>query len=323
MNMIDRKLLAAGYAAAVGSIILVIVLLSIAVLSDLGAAEGNRGPAAAQSTSEGNNSKETGAEDPAEEGLSGEDRPGVDPADADFANDDPAEEEPADGEEAESAGEAWVEEQADYLATVMDQTNSAAEIMTLSGKELWSRFDGAVLTGDSRVVGFSLYTGIPGSHVKARNGATITELPGFVQEIAALRPQRVFIAYGINDIKSSVGGKTAAGYAEYAAERIAELEEALDGADIFVNSILPVSPSLAQRDPDYQKVGAYNRELKEMCRKHGWHYIDNDRLAADHADLYVSDGIHLEAGFYEHWGRNMLIFQAGVHNDEGGTGVDR
>ena len=60
-----------------------------------------------------------------------------------------------------------------------------------------------------------------------------------------------------------------------------------------------------------------------MCGKRGWHYIDNDSLAAKYGDLYVSDGIHLEAGFYEHWGRNMLIVQAGVHMDEGGTGVDR
>ena len=205
----------------------------------------------------------------------------------------------------------------------MEQADSAAEIMTLTGKDLWSRFDGAVLTGDSRVVGFSLYTGIPDSNVKARNGATIALLPEFVPEIAALKPESVFVAYGINDIKSAVGGKTAAQYAEYAGKKISEMEKALDGAEIYVNSILPVSPSLAEHDPEYRKVDAYNRELKEMCRKHGWHFIDNDSIAAKYADLYVSDGIHLEAGFYEHWGRNMLMVQAGVHTGEGGTGVDR
>ena len=300
-NMIDKRLLAAGYTAAVGSIILVIVLLGAAVLSDLSAGKEQEDPAAVQSTAESNESREaTAAVQSTAEGS--EDREAGD-------------EEPADGEEVENAESDRGEERADLLSTDMDRTSSAAEIMALSGKELWSRFDGAVLTGDSRVVGFSLYTGIPDSRVKARNGATIAELPGFVQEIADLKPERVFIAYGINDIKSSVGGKAAAQYAEYAGEKIGELEKALDGAEIYVNSILPVSPSLAKQDPDYQKVSAYNRELREMCRKHGWHYIDNDTLAAEHADLYVSDGIHLEAGFYEHWGRNMLIAQAGVHTD--------
>ena len=291
--MIDKKLMAAGYAAALGSIILVPVLLGAALLSESGGGREQKEISAVRSTVSSDETEEVESQDP------------------------------ADGEEAENIEESWVEEQSDLLSTVMEQTNSAAEIMTLSGKELWSRFDGAVLTGDSRVVGFSLYTGIPDSHVKARNGATITELPGFVQEIAALRPQRVFIAYGINDIKSSVGGKTAAQYAEYAGKKISEMEKALDGAEIYVNSILPVSPSLAEHDPEYRKVDAYNRELKEMCRKHGWHFIDNDSIAAKYADLYVSDGIHLEAGFYEHWGRNMLMVQAGVHTGEGGTGVDR
>ena len=291
--MIDKKLMAAGYAAAVGSIIIVPLLLGAAFLSDLRRGREQAEPAAVQDTAGSVGTGETQTQVPAEE------------------------------KEEENTGEAWVEEQSDLLSTVMDQTNSAAEIMALSGKELWSRFDGAVLTGDSRVVGFSLYTGIPAAQVKARNGATIAELPGFVPEIAAMRPQRVFVAYGINDIKSFVGGRTAAQYAGYAEEKIAEMEDALDGAEIFVNSILPVSPSLAEQDPVYRKVDEYNSELRKMCGKRGWHYIDNDSLAAKYGDLYVSDGIHLEAGFYEHWGRNMLIVQDGVHIDEGGTGVDR
>ena len=282
--MIDKKLMAAGYAAALGSLILVPVLLGAALLSESGGGREQKEISAVRSTVSSDETEEVESQDP------------------------------ADGEEAENIEESWVEEQSDLLSTVMEQTNSAAEIMTLSGKELWSRFDGAVLTGDSRVVGFSLYTGIPGSRVKARNGATIAQLSEFVPEIAALRPERVFVAYGINDIKSAVGGKTAAQYAEYAGKKIAEMEEELDGAEIFVNSILPVSPSLAEKDPGYRKVDEYNRELKEMCRKHGWYYIDNDSLAAEYGDLYVSDGIHLQAGFYEHWGRNMLIVQSGVHN---------
>ena len=289
--MADKRLLAAGRAAALGSIILVLVLLGIAFGIDLGTGKGKEESSDLRSTGEVNTDKETSGSAGAEE-------------------------------EAGSA-EVRTDEQADILSTAMEQADSAAEIMTLTGKDLWSRFDGAVLTGDSRVVGFSLYTGIPDSNVKARNGATIALLPEFVPEIAALKPESVFVAYGINDIKSAVGGKTAAQYAEYAGKKISEMEKALDGAEIYVNSILPVSPSLAEQDPEYRKVDAYNRELKEMCRKHGWHFIDNDSIAAKYADLYVSDGIHLEAGFYEHWGRNMLMVQAGVHTGEGGTGVDR
>ena len=288
--MIDERVWKAGYAAAVGSIVLVVFLLAAAFLTDLSGSKTQDESGSAQSNS-------------------GE-----------------AHSQSADGEgarEDESADGTGADEQSDPAAADGDPGESAAEIMALSGSDLWRRFDGAVLTGDSRVVGFSLYTAIPDDHVKARNGATIAELSGFSEEIAALAPDRVFIAFGINDIKSAVGGNTAAGYAEYAGEKIGELQEALGDAQIYVNSILPASRTLAESDPDYRKVGAYNRELREMCRKHGWHYIDNDEIASKYADLYVSDGIHLEAGFYEHWGRNMLIAQAGVHKDEGGTEVDR
>lgn len=187
-----------------------------------------------------------------------------------------------------------------------------AEIEGLEGSELWAKFDDAVLTGDSRVAGFPLYTGIPSGRVFARNGATIMALPGFIDGIAALDPERVYIAYGINDIKSGVGGGTAAAYALYAQERIRELEDSLDGAEIYVNSILPASASLQARDPDYRKVYDYNIQLREMCARCGWHYIDNSELAEEHEDLYVSDGIHLTMGFYEYWARNMLIQSPGV-----------
>ena len=182
-----------------------------------------------------------------------------------------------------------------------------ARIDALEGEELWARFDDAVLTGDSRIVGFSLYTGIPSGRVFAKNGATIMALPGFIDGIAALDPKKVYVAFGINDIKSGVGGGTASSYAQYVRERITELEDALDGADIYVNSILPASTSLRAKDPDYRKVDDYNAQLREMCGRCGWLYIDNSELAKEREDLYVSDGIHLTAGFYEYWARNMLL----------------
>ena len=291
--MINRKWIIAGYAAALTSILLVVILLGNAFLTE------TRGGGERENSSRA----ESAAYSDGEETVS--------------SNGDTYDEGEGRSEEA------FVQEQSDLLSTAMGQADYGAEILTLSGKELWNRFDGAVLTGDSRVVGFSLYTNIPDSNVLARNGATIDALDGFIPQIAALKPERVYVAYGINDIKSAVGGKTAKSYAGYAEEKIGRLEEELEDAEIYVNSILPVSPLLEKKDRDYRKVTEYNKELRDMCLRRGWHYIDNSAIAVKYADLYVSDGVHLQAGFYEHWGRNMLIVQAGVHIDEGGTGVDR
>ena len=279
MDMVNKKWIAAGYAAALASIIIVFILLGAAFL-----------------TERAENAKRT------DSGWT------QSAAVADGQTDGNAD--AAGGED--EAQENFVKEQSETLSDAMDRAEHDAQILTLEGKELWSRFDGSVLTGDSRVVGFSLYTGIPDERVLARNGATIEQLDGYITQIAALKPQRVYIAYGINDIKSSVGGKTAGAYALFAGEKIRKLEEALDGAEIYVNSILPASPSLEEKDRDYQKVNDYNAELRAMCSRNGWHYIDNSAIAKKYADLYVGDGVHLQAGFYEHWGRNMLLADSGA-----------
>ena len=300
-GMINKKWITAGYAAALISIILVFLLLGAAFLTErtYSAEQKDSGTArnAEAGRSEADGSAETGsgeADGPAHAGENDADKY-------------------ADGGDREDAPQqSFVKEQTEMLSDAMDRAEYEAQILTLEGKDLWSRFDGAVLTGDSRIVGFSLYTGIPDASVLARNGATIEQLDGYVAQIAALKPQRVYIAYGINDIKSAVGGKTAESYAHFAEGKIKKLEEALDDTEIYVNSILPVSPALEERDRDYRKVTDYNAELRAMCDRNGWHYIDNSIIAYEYADLYVSDGVHLQAGFYEHWGRNMLLADSGA-----------
>lgn len=297
MNMINKKWMTVGYAAAVISIIAVALLLGTALWEER---RGDQGQAADQTRTE------TGSTAGTVPGL--------------------ADESEGDKTASSATGRSAVplsETEADEKESERERAEYEARILSLSGSDLWRLFDGAALTGDSRVVGFSLYTGIADSNVWAQNGATIDALGGFIPQIAAMKPDRVYIAYGINDIKSSVGGGSGEEYASYAEKKIENLEEELGETEIYVNSILPVSPSLQQSDPVYQKVSDYNRELEKMCRRRGWHFIDNSTVAFQYADLYVGDGVHLQAGFYEHWAKNMLLAEPGFRGDEGGTGVDR
>ena len=183
-----------------------------------------------------------------------------------------------------------------------------ADILLLSDEELWERFDDAVLIGDSRVEGFRLYTSVPSGRILAQNGATILHMDSVAGQAADLAPESIFIAYGINDIKSELG-KDAQGYAALAEEKIGALSQMAPEAEIYVNSILPASPARESAEPVYRKVPAYNEALHAMCERRHWHFVDNSGIAQAHSSLYVDDGIHLTAGFYRYWGQNMLLTQ--------------
>ena len=216
---------------------------------------------------------------------------------------------PADDARTEQAIQDDIMEKAVRIAYLEGQK---AMLDSLDDAALWERFDGAALIGDSRVEGFKLYTSVPQSHVFSKNGATILHMDSVTDAVALMDPQRVFIAYGINDIKAVLGGD-ASGYAEVASEKIRTLSERIPEAEIYVNSILPASPSRTAADKDYQKVPLYNEALREMCEENGWIFIDNTEMAQENSALYVNDGIHLTAGFYRYWGQNMLFAEIEEH----------
>ena len=216
---------------------------------------------------------------------------------------------PADDARTEQAIQDDIMEKAVRIAYLEGQK---AMLDSLDDAALWERFDGAALIGDSRVEGFKLYTSVPQSHIFSKNGATILHMDSVMDAVAIMDPQRVFIAYGINDIKAVLGGD-ASGYAEVASEKIRTLSERIPEAEIYVNSILPASPSRTAADKDYQKVPLYNEALREMCEENGWIFIDNTEMAQENSALYVNDGIHLTAGFYRYWGQNMLFAEIEEH----------
>ena len=196
-----------------------------------------------------------------------------------------------------------------------------ARILALSDEELWQQFDDAVLIGDSRVEGFKLYTSVPQSHVLSKNGATVLHMDSVISSAAYIEPSRIYIAYGINDIKAGLG-TDAQGYASLVEEKINVLRDALPDARINVNSILPASAGRTASDRDYQKVPAYNEALMQMCERRGWTFIDNSEIAQEYSSLYVSDGIHLTAGFYRFWGQNMLLAGIEGEQDDGENRID-
>lgn len=169
---------------------------------------------------------------------------------------------------------------------------------------IWGAFENCAVMGDSRAVGFSYYEFLPEDWVIAESGSIISDVSQHIDELKRLNPDRVFLCFGINDIKGGLWPEPV----DYAAECATQMQavmNAVPGCEVYLNSILP--PESNAWDDSYARLGEYNSAMQAMTQQYGYHYIDNTYLAEEHPDLYQEDGLHLQPDFYKYWVANMLI----------------
>lgn len=184
----------------------------------------------------------------------------------------------------------------------------------LAGDQVWSYFDDYIFLGDSRVEGFDVFHFLPSGRILADPGDTITSITNRLEEIQAISPKRIFISYGINDVTVGLWSSPE-DYVNDFSERIDELQQALPEAEIFINSILPVSEQAAAAMPSWGLLPSYSEAVRQMCEKKKITFIDNDSLAEEHSDLYAMDGVHVAPDFYHYWAENQIL---GVYDREHG-----
>ena len=66
---------------------------------------------------------------------------------------------------------------------------------------VWTLFDGSVILGDSRAVGFWYYDFLPESQVLAEGGSTILTLEEHIPDLEKLAPSTVFLCYGLSPVE--------------------------------------------------------------------------------------------------------------------------
>ena len=170
---------------------------------------------------------------------------------------------------------------------------------------VWAAMTDEVILGDSRAVGFSYYEFMSEDHVFAESGKQITDAVAYLDQLEALQPTEIFLCYGLNDIKSG-NWPTADAYATEYETQVKTLKKKLPDTTIYINSILPATGEGLASDSVYSQIDEYNSQLKSMCEKNDWPYIDNTDVAKAHEDLYETDGLHLVREFYKYWAANML-----------------
>ncbi len=177
----------------------------------------------------------------------------------------------------------------------------------LDSGSIWGQFRDYVILGDSRAVGFWLFHFLDESRVIADGGNTIRDISAALDTIKALNPAYIYLCYGVNDAGIGYWDDGEA-YAKEFDEHITELQSAVPGVKVIVNSILPATEGAMQASPSWRKIPDFNKAVKAMCAEKGVTYVDNEEIAAEYMDtMWNEDGVHLHEEFYPIWAKNLLM----------------
>ena len=170
---------------------------------------------------------------------------------------------------------------------------------------VWDMFEDYVVMGDSRAVGFYYHGFLEESRTLAFGGATIRDIPDYMDQVIALKPRYIFLCFGLNDV--SIGyWDTPAQYTEEFVQVMDNFAKALPDAQVYISSILIARDPAFDTSEKWRQIPEYNEALAAMAKEHGYNYVDNTDLCEQYADLWDEDGIHVKKEFYPYWGANLI-----------------
>ena len=156
-------------------------------------------------------------------------------------------------------------------------------------------FDTAVLIGDARTEGLSLYTGMSNLDAFCSKGLNIEKVmtepivstsEGMLTALEALKLkeyENIYISFGINELGWIYEDIFVDDYKAF----IDEVRAIQPNATIYVENILPVSKALSDEDEIYNNsnIKKFNKLLKGMCKDYG------DVIYLDVASSVTVDGV--------------------------------
>lgn len=171
--------------------------------------------------------------------------------------------------------------------------------------DVWQQFDDAMILGDSRAVGFEYHEFVEDSRVMAEGGATIRNIPDYIEGIKSVNPSTIILCFGLNDV--SIGyWNTVEEYIIEMDEMVKLLKDSVPGATVFVNSIIPAVDPAFELSEKWREIPQWNTSIKAHCEEAGIPYIDVTSTVEEHQDLYDPDGHHMMKEFYEYWAIAMI-----------------
>lgn len=180
-----------------------------------------------------------------------------------------------------------------------------------------SYFDDALFIGDSRIVGFGLYSKLDRITVYADKGFQIytvgtkkvVDTPDgkiTVPEALAARPmqfKKVYLMFGLNEM----GWGSDEQFDNYYYNVIDLVKETQPGAAVYVQSIMHITKEISDKSTQYsnEAINIRNEQLKQIAKTENVYYLDLNEIFTNEdgalQDEYTEDGIHLAGKYIDLW----------------------
>lgn len=182
-------------------------------------------------------------------------------------------------------------------------------------------FSDAAFIGDSRTDGLQLYSGIKGTTFLSYKGITVfdvmeredkkvVEIDGqkytILEALGKGSYAKVYIALGVNEL----GYQNSNAFAQTYGQFIDKVRELQPGAEIYVQSLVPVNPEKckANGQPSWlnnEGIANYNAALQTMCQEKEVIYLNiSEALVNEQGVLPAEatvDGLHFTKDWYKKW----------------------
>ncbi|MBC8558961.1 GDSL-type esterase/lipase family protein [Fumia xinanensis] len=213
--------------------------------------------------------------------------------------------EPVEEQSSEAVGNNNTYKQYDYTASV--PAGAAVDN---------SYFDDAVFIGDSRTQGFIIYNGLSNATTYMDKGLKVDtaftkadiEVNGVKMSAMDALAQnktfkRVYVMLGVNEL----GWAYSDIFIEKYGELVDKIKEIKPDAEIYIQSILPVSEKKSSSDKIYNmtKINEYNSLIKKMAEDKKVYYLNVAEAVADSSGYLPAeastDGVHLNKEYCGKW----------------------
>ncbi|MBU3160292.1 hypothetical protein KPL37_11090 [Clostridium frigoris] len=192
------------------------------------------------------------------------------------------------------------------IATVEEKINKKHKLNDEkdgdNSKEISNKiyFEQSVFMGDSITEGLDFYDIVNKSSVIAKKGQGLVQAKESVSVLANINPQRVFVLYGMNDLKSSENSDD---FKSNYIKLVKDIKQTVPSAEIYLQSLTPVQAKVQQENNSFSqdRLDEFTQAIIEVARKESVNYIDIRPMLENREDLFEQDGIHFKADFYGLW----------------------
>lgn len=126
-----------------------------------------------------------------------------------------------------------------------------------------------------------------------------------VNQIKVVHPEKVFVMAGINGLHI----QTEQVFTEKYATMVDSIKQAVPNSKIYLQSILPVNPSMKAGKPfNKEKIAKCNEIVRRIAEQKGCVYVDLYRLYAVDGIMpaeLTRDGVHLFPESYDRWAEEI------------------